>query len=182
MWRLTSSQALRTFSPSPRKITQLCIINQHVCQQCSSSEAFLQWNAWCSTLKAFQDCVCLQPVSVVLLNSRVGVCACVRMCPRWCCTVNAEPCPEHIKADQRLSRSVLLIERAGQCACASQHLLVRKCQLSSPHCELKTSPRFLVSLWGVVMCVVRVREGGRVSLFDLTGLNLIDCDGAGEDT
>lgn len=78
---------------------------------------------------------------------------------------------------------MLLIECPGQCACASQHLwaelaLARKCQLSSPHHELKATHPFL-SEWGE-------DEGdeclGIVSLFDQTSLNLIDCDGAAGDT
>ena len=97
----------------------------------------------------------------------VRVCVYVCVCPCGCCTINSELRPEHITADQRRLRSMLLIECTGQCACASRHLwaepmLVRKCQLSSPHRELKTSPHFLVSLWGVVMCVCE-REGERQS-------------------
>lgn len=119
------------------------------------------------SISIFQP-LCPQYVSIVSLHVWVGVrmCVCVRvcMCPCGCCTINSELCPEHITADQRRPRSMLLIECTGQCACASRHLwaeptLVCKCQLSSPHRELKTSPHFLVSLWGVVMCVC-VRERG----------------------
>lgn len=89
---------------------------------------------------------------VLALNACVCVCLCAS------CTRNTELCPGHVKADQRLSRSMLLIECTGQCACASRHLraelmLVRKCQLSSPHWDLKSSPLFFVSLWGVVVYV-----------------------------
>lgn len=131
-----------------------------------SQDAISQENTWCwkhQHIPAFVPTVCEHCVL-----ARVGgcTCVCVRvcMCPCGCCTINSELCPEHITADQRRPRSMLLIECTGQCACASRHLwaeptLVCKCQLSSPHRELKTSPHFLVSLWGVVMCVC-VRERG----------------------
>lgn len=47
----------------------------------------------------------------------------VCVCVGGCCTINADPCQEHRKADQRLSQTMLVIEFTGQRACASQHLL-----------------------------------------------------------
>lgn len=84
---------------------------------------------------------------------------------------------------------MLLIEWSGQCASASLHvwagqILVFKCQLSSPHRELKAMPLYLVFLSCVVTCVcacVCVCRKGGVSTFDLTSSNWIKCDGSGED-
>lgn len=99
-----------------------------------------------------------------------------------CCTINAELCPEHMK-----SRSKALRQHVGrrvhwrERVCRAQRLCA-ECQLFlPPRHKLKTSSHFLVSLRGVVMCAgARVWKGS--GPFDLTSLNLIDCDGAVEDT
>lgn len=131
-------------------------------------------DVWHSAFVA-PSCLCLAVCGRCVL-ALIGGCVC--LC--GCCAVNAELCPAHMKADQRLSWSVLFIVHVGMCTC-TEAALVGKCQLSSPHHELKTWPHLLVSLWGVVMCA-RVKGRAGVSPFDLTSLDLIDCDGAMEDT
>lgn len=73
------------------------------------------------------------------------------MCPCGCCSINAELCPENMKANQRLPGNMLLIEGTGLCAC-EEHLSANVSFLFLTF-KLKTSPHFLVSLWGAVVCV-----------------------------
>lgn len=104
-------------------------------QSCNRVDGIWHWKHLYIPTFVVKDCVCLM---WALCSRTYGcgcmyVCACVCMCLCLCghFTINAA-------ADQRLSRSMLLIECSGRCACASQHLwaeltLVHKCQPSSSH-------------------------------------------------
>lgn len=81
-----------------------------------------------------QDCVCLQYVSIVFRAYKSRSKAFTEHVVNW------------------VQWTVFMWLTASQC-------LSVECQLSSPHREIKASPHFLVSLWGVVMRVcVRERE------------------------
>lgn len=76
------------------------------------------------------------------------------LCVCGCCTVNTKPCPEHMKADQRLSWSMLLIECTGQCASLgrTEACLQMSAFLSSPWIKDSASlPCVLVG--GCYVCV-----------------------------
>lgn len=101
-----------------------------------------------------------------------------------CCTINAELCPERVKSRSKaLRQHVARRAHRPERMCRAQRLSAECRLFSSPPLrhKLMTSSHFLVSLRGVVMCVcARACRGS--GPFDLTSLNLIDCDGAAEDT
>lgn len=146
-------------------------------------ETSLHQNSWLLTLKTSVFCCLCSTglcVDIVFLHLWVGVYMCVYV-RVWALHNKCWAMSRAYRSRSKASTEHVVNWvhwTVYMCVTASlgEPMPVRKCQLSSPHHELKASPLFLVSLWGVVMCVCKSRKG-RVSLFDLTSLNLIDCDG-----